>query len=351
MTDINARLARIKALGEEVAEKGKDLNIQTSGGDFDPPEPGPTRVRLVSYIELGTHTKVSALYGTKTKPMARFVFELSGPKHQPREVDGKKYPHLIAFEEPIGTGAKNNYSKLFKMLVQDYPTAKNFVQLLGKAWRAEVFHRKYKVGDQERVAAELRTKESGYSFKSVKFQDPETNELRSIKVDPPLSELQAFLWDYAELEDWDPLYIAGQYDDGGSKNKVQDKIKSADNFIGSPIYNALIAAGREAETVRPEPRKRGAQGNDANEDGAETDEDAPAARGGKDDGSDPLEASGEESPVEAPAAPPAAPKATGKGKGAAKAEKPAKAPVAAPAPEPAAEPAGDEDDGDPLAGM
>lgn len=336
MADI---LKKIKALGEAVAATGKDLNIQTSGEGYEPPAAGPTRLRFVSYVELGVHTKKSKLYGDKTKPMARFTFELSGPLHPAKEIEGKKYPHLISFEEPIGTGAKNNYSKLFKLMAAEYPDVKNFVQLLGKAFRGTVFHREYKVGDQTRIAAELKSKESGYSIKGLNYVDEETGQPKVAKVDAPLGDIQAFVWDEGDdLDFWDSLYIAGQYDDGGTKNKIQEKIKRAENFVGSPVYTALVEAGREEETV---PFQGGA--GPAEQEADEEDE-APAQEGGK----------------KAPETAQETTSQAAKGVGAGKAKN---APAAQPSSgnkavavkqqkvkEPEPEPEG-EDDGDPLAGL
>lgn len=317
-------LSKIKALAAAEEATGKDLNVQQSGGDYTPPAEGVVRLRFVSYVELGVHTSRSAMYGDKTKARARFGFELSGPKHPPKDIDGKKYPHLVFFEEPIGTGAKNNYSKLFKAMVKDYPAAKNFVALLGEAFRGKVSHRKYKVGDQERVSAELKTKETGYSITGTLYEDEESGEVKRVKVDAPLTALQAFLWDHADVEQWDSIYVGGQYDDGGSKNKLQEKIKTAENFIGSAIYDALIEAGREAE-IEPATKGEPVADPDVPQEDAEA-EDPPV----------------QETPEKAPAKAVAPPKKEVKGK----------APVAAKTaqkPVKRAEPV--ETDDDPLSGL
>lgn len=347
MSDLNF-LKKVKALGEAVAKTGKDLNQQTAGGDFSPPPAGPARARLVSYVELGVHTKRSKLYGDKTKPMARFTFELSGPKHAPREVgegdEKKQVPYLISFEEPIGQGAKNNYSKLFKLMVKEYPDATNFIHLIGKGFRVEVFHRKYKVGDQERVAAELKSKESGYSIKPLSYISEETGELVKATAGPVLSKISAFVWDEGDdLDFWDSLHVDGLYDDGSTKNKIQEKIKRAENFVGSPVYQALIEAGREEETVPYVNPNKDAPGGDDDEGEEDTEQEGvQEAQEGVQETSEPE--------GEAEVAPPV--------------EKPAKARKTAPAPAPAAakakpkapkapakEPETGGDDDDPLAGL
>lgn len=317
-------LKKIRAVANEAAKTGPDVNKQQAGGDFSPPDAGPTRLRFIEYVEVGVHTKKSALYGDKTKPMAQFGFELSGPKHKPKVIDGKTYPFIIRFEEPIGFGSKNNYSKLFKLMAAAYPGVVNFPQMLGEAFRSRVSHRTYKVGDQERVAAEIKTKDAGYSIAGPTFEDEDTGETKVAMADPVISPFRLLVWNEADTDQWDSLYIGGTYDDGGSKNKVQNKIRTAENFVGSPIYDALIAAGREAEVevdaaVAPEQQEA-----------EEPEADAP-----------PVKAPVKEAVKKAPA------KAVAPSKSAAKAT-PAPAKKTAQKPAKAVEP---EDDGDPLQGL
>jgi hypothetical protein len=65
------------------------------------------------------------------------------------------------------------------------------------------------------------------------------------------SALRLFLWAQASREMWDSLYIEGQYDEkkdektgkviypAKSKNVIQEKIKAAKNFVGSPLADIL----------------------------------------------------------------------------------------------------------------
>jgi len=70
------------------------------------------------------------------------------------------------------------------------------------------------------------------------------------KVAEPLTELKCFLWENPDAEQWASLYIEGEYaerrDDTGrivrparSKNVIQDKIKAALNWPGSPMQRLL----------------------------------------------------------------------------------------------------------------
>lgn len=245
-------LAAIKALAAAQAETGPDLNKQ-SGGDYKPPEAGATQLRFIEYVETGVHTTGSAAgkFGLKTKPRAQFGFELSGKKHTPKTLDdGRIIPHIIRFELTIGQGKKNDYSKLFKLMVQEYPGRKNFAQLLGEPFRGRVVHRPWKTaaGD-ERVSADLKDGDAGFTITGVTYEDPETETVKKVTVAPAISDLRLFLWDLADTDQWDSIFIDGTFEDGNTKNKLQEKIKAAENFTGSPIYDALIEAERGDELV------------------------------------------------------------------------------------------------------
>lgn len=305
-------LTKIKALAEEAAKTGPDLNTQSAGGDFKPPAAGATRLRFTSYIELGIHTTSSKQWGDKTKGRAAFTFELSGPKHPPKKLDdGRLIPETISFELPIGQNKKNDYSKLFKIMVADHPGAKNFAQLLGEAYRGEVIHRKFKRRDgSEGLAADLKN-EAGFTIKSVLYEDPESGEARKVKVDEPIGAIRVFLWDHADLDQWDSIFIDGTFDDGNTKNKLQDKIRRAENISGSAIEQALIEAGREEELI-PAVKQEG--GNE-DEGTTDADDDAPVT-------DDPPE----EPPAKAPEPAQKPAKPAGKGKVAPTPAKPATAP-------------------------
>lgn len=258
-------------LGKEIAETGPDLNkTGGGGGEYVPPAEGPVRLRFVGYIETGVHTTDSPKYGVKSKAKATLLFELSGPKHEPKVLDdGRKVPYIISIELNVGTHEKSLYGKLFRQMAKEYPGSTHFTHLLGEAFLGTVKHRTFKRRDgSEGVVAELKD-ESGYTIRGTTFTDPETGDLRRIKVGDPISEPRVFVWDYATEEYWDSLFIDGTYDNGDSKNKWQEKIKAADNFVGSPIYNILSEAGREDELVpAPKGERTAETSDDEDEDAA-----------------------------------------------------------------------------------
>jgi hypothetical protein len=262
----------IKGLAQEIAETGPDLTKASSGGgDYVPPAEGVTRLRLVGYIETGVHTTSSPRFGEKTKAKATLLFELSGPKHEPKTLDdGRKIPYIIPVDLNIGTHEKSLYGKLFRKMAESYPGTTHYTQLLGEAFLGTVVHRTYKRRDgTEGVVAELKDS-NGYTIRGTTYEDPETGELRRAKVAEPISDPRVFVWDYATLEQWDSLFIDGTYDNGDTKNKWQEKIKAAENLAGSPIYQLLVEAGREDELI-PAPKGQAEATDDE-----DTDEDPPA---------------------------------------------------------------------------
>jgi hypothetical protein len=283
-------LNRINELAEEQAAQGQDLNKpQSGGGDYVPPAAGQTRLRFVKYVETGVHSTKGMNNTVKTKPRADIVFELSGPKHPPKVLDdGRKIPHLIVINEVVGGHMKNNYIKLFKAMAAAYPGAKNYAQLLGKEFLGTVYHREWKRADGSvGVSAELKAKDSGFSIRSTQYEDPESTEIRRIKVDQALTPFALFLWDRPDLDQWDSIYVPGEYDDGNTKNKVQEKIKAAENFTGSPIYDVLVEAGRADELI-PAPKFDRKSDND--------DQPAPPPEGDEQEGT----AEGQEQAQETP---------------------------------------------------
>lgn len=251
-----------KALGAKAASEGADMTkAKQGGGDYTPPAEGFTKLRFIGYIEVGKHE--SNYKGVpKTQDKVQLVFELSGPKHAPKVDDnGNKIPTRITIEENLSLNEKANFFKLFQRM--NYAgTATHMVQLLGEAFLGTVFHDKWKGADgKERVTAVLRGPDGAYSIRPPRIDDPETGEPRPVAVDPVISPLRYFLWNYADKASWDSLFIDGEYperkDEAGkvlapakSKNVLQNKIRSAKNYPGSPA--AELTGGAPIDLPAPE---------------------------------------------------------------------------------------------------
>jgi hypothetical protein len=243
------------ALGAKAAAEGADqTKAKAAGGDYQPLAAGPCRLRLVGYVEVGKHTKTYAGKPPQTNDKVWLYFEVSGPKHPPREFDGVKYPNIIKIEENLSLSEKANFYKLFTRM--NYAgKAQHMVQLLGDPYIGTIYHRTWKGADgKERIEAELKHKDTGYSIMPPRFEDIDTGEWKPMPVAEPLSPKRCFLWAYADKVQWDTLFIDGEYperkNDKGevvakakSKNVIQAHIMQAVNFQGSPIHELLVSSG------------------------------------------------------------------------------------------------------------
>lgn len=274
-------LNKIAAIVDQAVAEGADQStVKAGGGDYTPPAAGATRLRFIGYIEIGVQKSVYKGVEKKAKK-AHFIFELSGPKHQPRvNEDGSKTPLRISFTESISQSEKANFPKLFKRLQDGDNLVKHVAQALGRAYRGTVVHDKWTPADskEEKVTAKLRD-ETGYTITSTKYEDPETGEPRQVQVDPVISPIRCFLWDYADKEMWDSIFIDGKYDDvvdektgdvkrvGRSKNKLQELVMSAENWKGSPMQQILAANGEEPDLPKSERPARAEvpEGDDADD--------------------------------------------------------------------------------------
>lgn len=258
-----------KKLAERAKESGIDQSKVSSGGDYEPPAAGPCRLRLVGYIELGMH--MGEFQGKpKKNNKVSLVFEVSGPKHPPTVLDdGTKIPHRIEVTENLSMSDKARFSKLFAALNWK-GGGQHCTEFLGEPYKGTIVHRTYKGRDgKDHVAADLFDKAKGaYTIEPPRYEivDPEngpTGEFAPLKVDPPTTPIKAFVWDLADMEQWQSIFIDGEYperkDDKGaviapakSKNKFQLQIMSAVNFKGSPMHELLANSGAKLDIPEAE---------------------------------------------------------------------------------------------------
>jgi len=251
----------IKKLQEKARQSGKDFTQTTdgSGGGYQPPPAGPCNLRFVGYFEIGEHERQFKSEARRVKQI-QLVFELSGKNYPVK--DG--VPVRMIVTETDSRHIKANIVKLFNKMNYE-GRATHFAELLGNAYRGRVHHREYEVGGQKRVYASLRN-DDGYSITPpvVEVMDDATGDVvvKPIKVAEPLTELKLFLWDNPDMEQWASIYIDGEFperrDDTGkiinparSKNVIQNKIKTALNWVGSPMQR-LLEEGELGEVGEPD---------------------------------------------------------------------------------------------------
>jgi hypothetical protein len=215
------------------------MRIASYPGGYTPPDAGLAYARLVGYFEIGKHEEANEAGDVVLRDRVDLVFELSGPRHQPRKFDdGTLIPYRITAQEALSLEYRANFFKLFTMMNGAYVgQASHMVLLLGKPFIVEVFHRRSK--DGKKIYANLKGP-NGYNIRGVSYQDEQSGETETVDVPPALTELKAFLWELANKAMWDSIHIPGFYEErkndegevispARSKNVLQERIMSAKN--------------------------------------------------------------------------------------------------------------------------
>lgn len=253
--DLNA----INSAIEAAANTEPDMNESQGkgGGTFVPPAAGGCIVTLIGYIEKGIHhipaSKVEPLkYPAKDEDQVDLIFEISGKGHEPKEIEGKLYPERITVTLKKSLNEKAWFYRIFKMFASAYPElgARHMAQFLGKHFISKIEHSvPKKEGDP--IWANLKQKAAGYVFNAPCFTNPVDDVTTQIPAPSVYSAIRLFLWQQPSKDMWDSLYIEGMYEEkkdektgkviypARSKNVIQEKIKGAKNFVGSPIADIL----------------------------------------------------------------------------------------------------------------
>ncbi|WAX24190.1 hypothetical protein P4_00032 [Xanthomonas phage P4] len=254
----------LDALLNKVAAQGKDQSV-ASGGNFDytPPAAGVTTARIVGYYEVGKH-EFEFEGKKKTQDEVAIVFELTGKQHPHIETDNGPVPVRMTLTLGLSTNEKAHYFKIFSRLRTE---ERHFVQLLGQGVLLEVIHKPGK-RDPNKTFAEIDkasirkpvmpVPEMENGIPTGKFVDT------VIPVPQQITPLGAFVWDFADADMWDSIYIPGEYPErkdektgkvvaeARSKNVRQLRIAAALNFKGLPCYDYAAAKLAGSTTVTKE---------------------------------------------------------------------------------------------------
>jgi hypothetical protein len=203
--------------------------------DYTPPALGIARARLVGYFEMGKHEEEYE------------VFELSGPNHPLRVLqDGTLIPHRVTVQETLSLDGNADFFNLFASMNVSGRNS-HMAHLLGDAFIVEVFHRKSK--DGKKVYAGLKGP-NGYNVHGTTIRDPLSGKTVVVDVPLPITEIKYFIWNTADQEMWDSIYIPGEWEarksDKGEifsparcKNVLQEKIRKAKNWGQHPLASLV----------------------------------------------------------------------------------------------------------------
>lgn len=250
----------VLALANKAAEI-EDQSKETKGFERTLPVPGLRGCRFIEYIELGKHAmKGPSKFGTKPPAdKVRLTFELLG-KNDIEEITvgetTKKVGKRVSITVNKSLSAKSDFKKIMNVL--DRGRGKqHMAQMLGEAFLVKVA-----VVDAEGNLCTPENKKEGkyinlfsgtpdsknWTFAAPMIEDPETGDVKPVKVMPATSPLKIFLWDNPTVETWDSLFIDGTREvkdkDGNvtqqSKNFIQETILSAVNYEGSALQTMLV---------------------------------------------------------------------------------------------------------------
>ncbi|KVF71610.1 hypothetical protein WS75_21840 [Burkholderia sp. FL-7-2-10-S1-D7] len=234
---------------------------------YVPPAVGFAHARFVGYFELGIHEEE---YEGKKRDREKvdLVFELSGPNHEPtKAADGTLIPIRITAQETLDLSYGASFYELFgAMDAACGGGATHIAEMLGKPFIVEVFRRRSR--DGKRIYASLRGP-NGYNVKGTAQRDRRTGKPVVVEVAAAVTAVKAFIWEVADKEMWDSIYLPGEYperrDANGAliapirlKNVIQEKIASANNWASHPLSKLGLGPGpQEPLPVRMQrPRKR-----------------------------------------------------------------------------------------------
>lgn len=256
----------VLALANKAAET-EDQSKETAGFEKKMPVPGLRGCRFVEYIELGKHANKSTKFGAKPPvDKVRLTFELLGKNDMEQMTVGQETKTVgkrMSITVNKTLSAKGDFKKIMNLL--DRGRGKqHMAQMLGEAFKVRVT---VTAEDGSLCTAENKKEPKwanlytgtvdakNWSFEAPTHEDPETGEVKQLRVISPTSELKIFLWDNPTLATWESLYIDGTREvkqaDGSvqteSKNFIQETCMSAANYEGSALQAMLLQLETESK--------------------------------------------------------------------------------------------------------
>lgn len=234
----------ILALANEVAEQSHDMNIAVKGGGGARLLPeGYAYCRLVEYIEFGMQPQ--EFNGKAKDPAMEFqlgfaLYDTADRKYQ--NDDGSPYiirPYSMA----MSANEKARSFLLFKLLNWQ-GKFRHFGQLLTQPFLAKIVHEPKSKTDQK-IVSRLDLKGFLPPLDAVSGMPLPVPEARP-------EDLKAFFWDRPDKATFDSFYQEGKWDDGRSKNVIQETMLAATDFAGSPLQQLLMSSGITALPTAPE---------------------------------------------------------------------------------------------------
>jgi hypothetical protein len=256
----------VLALANKAAET-EDQSKETAGFEKKMPVAGLRGCRFIEYIELGKHASKPGKFGAKPPAdRVRLTFELLGKNDLEDLKIGeeiKKVGKRMSITVNKTLSAKGDFKKIMNLL--DRGRGKqHMAQMLGEAFKVRVTLS----AEDGSICTPENKKEpkwanlysgtvdaKNWSFEAPTHEDPETGEVKQLRVLSPTSELKIFLWDNPTLATWESLFIDGtrevKAEDGTvkqeSKNFIQEMCLKAANFEGSALQALVLQLATESK--------------------------------------------------------------------------------------------------------
>ena len=222
MSNISERVNRgVAATGRNMHETKDSAPLIAAGTAYG---------RLIGVVEIGEQNETYQ-GNPVVKNKVMLTFELSGAKWP--EMNGMRPTRSIQF-----TNSDSGKAQLHKLMKKLDPDSKynHIAQMLDQVFFVEIRHETSKRDPQKTF---VRLGEISLPV----MEDPSTGVEVNLadKAASRLARLMVFFWEAPTLEDWDDLFLPGDYEKGRTKNIFQHAIRTAVNFEGSPIWNLLDA--------------------------------------------------------------------------------------------------------------
>lgn len=262
----------LDAIIEQAAEESVDLSeASKGGGGATPPAAGTCIATLIGYIELGRRVK-KGYKGAPDKKVrkARWILELAGGTNpHTKSEDGETTfakritVHTWLPEPGKKPSDKSGFYKLFSALnhAKD-DKIKIPAQLLGKHVKVIVSQESFTPdgGGDEIVYGSIGNAQDGFRITPAQIDLTDeagmpTGQVKLIPAPAVISSQRCFLWEYANKQMWDSLYIEGEYEEvkdektgkvtrpAKSKNVIQEEIMQALDWEGSKMHSILVDGG------------------------------------------------------------------------------------------------------------
>lgn len=233
----------ILALANEVAEQSHDMNVAVKGGGGARLLPeGYAYCRLVEYIEFGMQPQ--EFNGKAKDPALEFQlgFALYNTADRVYQNDDGT-PYIIRpYSMAMSANEKARSFLLFKLLnwKNQY---RHFGQMLTQGFLAKIVHEPKSKTDPK-IVSRLDLKGFLPPVDTVSGQPHPIPEARP-------EDVKAFFWHAPDKATFDSFYQDGKWDDGRSKNVIQETMLAATDFAGSPLQQLLMSSGITALPTAP----------------------------------------------------------------------------------------------------